>query len=175
MKKIFLLCALILSSFSPQVMAQQTLINPVIQKFKNDNQSFEEFVLLGKMYCYTEHLEKNSGIYFYTYASLYNSLKPFTRLIEKDAIEQSIGTYIKNKKTVFSQNQDKELSLYTKMKQCDDLFKKEKLRVDYVQLVTNPNKHLRSSDDDPSSFTFEEIEGFRRNYLDGYLIQINTK
>ena len=187
MKKIFLLNILIVTGVS-FLQAQPSRLDSVITKFQNDNRSFEEFVLLGKIKCYDSlaglenTVNGRTGLYFSMYANLYNSLAPFTRLFKEQSIKKSIDEYfLLNRKyfEIFNSKKEKnnkgKSNYCNKLKLCDCLFdNNENYKKQYLRLVSDKENYITPTDD-ADSFSWEEIELFRKNYLENYFIKILTE
>ena len=180
MKKIFLpsILAVIFGISFPQ--AQPSRLDSVITKFQNDNRSFEEFIVLGRAECYSNviglEIKVNgwTDLYFMAYSNLYNSLAPFTRLFKEDSIKKSLEEYFSLNKKYFgkySWHDKKKLHYYEKIKLCDSLFDKNKdYRKQYLKLV-NDKKNYHTPTNDMDSFDREQIEAFRKDYLERYFIK----
>ena len=184
MKKIFLLNILIVFGIS-FLQAQQSKLDSVITKFQNDSRSFEEFILLGKMECYSKILDleiKTNGwtdLYTDMYVRLYNSLTPFARLFKEQLIKKNIEEYFSLNIKHFEKLNSREAGTnkekshyYEKIKICDCLFdKNEDYKKLYIQFVSNKENYIAPTND-IDSFTWEEIESFKKNYLENYFIKI---
>ena len=187
MKKIYLLNILLVCTMS-FLQAQPSKLDSVIIKFQNDNCSFEEFILLGRMECYGNVLYLGirvnglTDLYFAASANLYNSLTPFTRLFKEQSIKKSVEEYyLLNKKhfeklDLEEEKTDKEQSHYYKaIKLCDCLFdKNEDYKKQYIQFV-NDKKNYLTPTGGMDSFTLDEIESFQSDYLENYFIKIITE
>jgi hypothetical protein len=163
--------------------AHPSRLDSVITKFRNDNRSYEEFILLGKMECYSNvtGMEKTvndmSELYFSMYANLYNSLAPFTRLLNEQSIKANIDEYLSSNKTFNSkvEKDDKNKSgYYQQIKLCDCLFdKNDNYKMQYIKLINNKDNYITPANS-TGSFSREEIEQFQKDYLDNYFIKIIT-
>jgi hypothetical protein len=187
MRKNYIIIGLIiLSAF--KVNAQQSRIDSVIVKLQKDNRSFKEYILLGKMNCYGKiaglenEIDGNSVLYFNMWANLYNSLSPFTRLLNKESIEKSITEYFqlhneefKAIDTTNAKNSTKESTYYEKIELCNCLFsKKSSYKKQYLNLIRQKKSFIYTTNE-ADSFSTEEIESFMKDYLDGYFIKIQTE
>jgi hypothetical protein len=185
MKKMFLPSISLVVFGISFLQAQPSRLDSVITKFQNDERSFEEFILLGRMECYSnaigfEMIRINNWTDFASslYAHLYNSLNPFTRLFKKDSIKKSLEEYFLLNKKHFEKYNSKEwlsdeknLHYYNEIKLCDSLFDKNKdYRKQYLKLV-NDKKNYLTPTNDMGSFDWEEIEVFRKDYLERYFIK----
>ncbi|PAM94576.1 hypothetical protein B4N84_11385 [Flavobacterium sp. IR1] len=89
--------------------AQHSTVDSVIEKLQKDDRSFKEYILLGKMNCYgnvaglENEIDGNSILYFNMWTKLYNSLSPFTRLLNKEAVAKSIKDYVQHHKKEFDE------------------------------------------------------------------------
>ena len=174
MKKIFLSNILIVFGvFFMQ--AQSSRLDSVIIKFQGDNRSFEEFILLGKMVCYSDVFDlEDNYLYSDIYIKLYNSLTPFTRLLKEQSIKNSIEEYFLLNIKYFETKKE-ESQYYEKIKLCDCLFNKnEDYKKQYLQLISDKENYL-SHVNNIDSFSWEEIESFRKDYLDNYFIKVLTE
>jgi len=184
MKKIFLpsVLAVIFGISFPQ--AQPSRLDSVITKFQNDNRSFEEFIVLGKMMCYSKvanlpiTVGGQTDLYFGVSSQLYNSLSPFARLLNEQSTIKSLEEYfllnIKRFEKISTGKNlpDKEnLHYYEKIELCDSLYgKNENYKKYYLQFVSNKKNYLTPTND-MGSFDWEEIEAFRKDYLERYFIK----
>ena len=156
MKKIFLpsVLAVIFGISFPQ--AQPSRLDSVITKFQNDNRSFEEYIVLGRMACYNKlrgykNVINESETYIYLSSQLYNSLSPFARLLNEQSTIKSLEEYfllnIKHFEEIDEREYwfDKENSFYYKqVKLCDSLFNKNKdYRKQYLKLVNDKENYLK--------------------------------
>lgn len=168
--------------------AQHSTVDSVIEKLQKDDRSFKEYILLGKMNCYgnvaglENEIDGNSILYFNMWTKLYNSLSPFTRLLNKEAVAKSIKDYVQHHKKEFDERDKngakksvKESTYLNKIGLCDCLFsKKDSYKKQYVNLIKQKNNFIKATDA-TDSFSAEEIESFMKDYLNSYFIKIETE
>lgn len=145
------------------------LLHSVIEKLKTDTTSFEDYVMLGKIYCYEKDIYKTSNIYFDVHNTLFNTLKPLPRLLHQDALKKSYQKYLQQVPEL-----SKAASLYDLMTRCDTGFQKDKMQAQYLSFVGNAQNYLTYMNND-GAYLAEDIDGFRQDYLTHYLIQIETQ
>jgi len=184
MKKMFLTNVLIAIFGISFPQAQPSRLDSVITKFQNDNRSFEEFVVLGKMMCYSKvanlpiTVGGQTNLYFGVSSQLYNSLSPFARLLNEQSTIKSLEEYfllnIKRFEKIGTEKNlpDKEnLHYYEKIELCDSLYgKNENYKKYYLQFVSNKKNYLAPTSD-MGSFYRKEIESYRTDYLENYFIR----
>jgi hypothetical protein len=161
--------------------SEQDRLDSVITKFQSDNRSFEEFVLLGRMLCYSKVIGLSATVgdetclYFGLRVRLYNSLAPFTRLFSDESIIKSHEDYFLLNKGHFEKydTQDKycdrgNSQRYPQIKLCDSLFdKNENYKKYYLQFVNN-RENYRAPDSDWSE---KAIKAFWLDYLENYYMR----
>ncbi|MCL2183723.1 MAG: hypothetical protein FWB85_09675 [Chitinispirillia bacterium] len=184
MKKTFLLSVLVIAFGVSFPQAQQGDLDAVITKFKSDNRSFEEFVLLGRMLCYGKvsgmpvTKDGTDKLYLNTYVQLYNTMGPFTRLFDEKAIIAHLEAYYLLKTARFERYDTKARVCdrgssrhYNKIAVCDTLFaKNDEFEKRYRQFVSDKSNYLvptKSAD----TFDWSEIEAFRKDYLENYYMR----
>lgn len=169
-----LLCILLLSNLS---FGQSNLLDSVMIKFEKDRRSFEEFKVLGKLYCLDSAIG-NSDIYFQTYASMYNGFSPFTRLLQKDKIEAVFDIIIKSNKIVLNVSRDsvvfydsKSSCYYELFNSLNKVWENKNIKKYYLLLVLDENNYIQPRE---VNFDVDDINGFQRAYLSEYFIKPPT-
>jgi hypothetical protein len=166
-----ILSILCLFSFSCSRKVKTGNLDSVIAKFQNDNRSFEEFVTLGKLMCYSKAtnlpitVDGKTDLYFGVSSQLYNSLTPLARLFDEEITRKSLEEYFLLNIKLFE-----DLHYYKKIELCDSLFNKnESYKKYYLQFVSNKKNYLAPTND-INSYSREEIEEFQKDYLENYFI-----
>jgi len=189
MKKIHLSSLLIVAFGASFLQAQPSRLDSVIAKFQNDNRSFEEFVLLGKIGCYgnvawasRENIDGKDDSYSALYGGgYYNWLSPFARLLKEQSITDNINEYYLLNKKKFEmfhsdvfykevQNNKGKSPHYLRANLCDSLFNKSNAyKKQYLKLVNDKNNYITKDDIYNGG---SDIESYRKDYLEHYFIQI---
>jgi len=188
MNKILLPSLLIVAFMASFLQAQPSRLDSVIAKFQNDNRSFEEFVLLGKIGCYgivvwpsNENIDGKYDSYIGLHSDYYNWYSPFARLLKKQSIIDNINEYFLLNKKKFEmfhsdvfykevQNNKGKSPHYMRANLCDSLFNKSNAyKKQYLKLINDKNNYITKDD---IYYGGDDIESYRKDYLEHYFIQI---
>ncbi len=152
----------------------------VIQKFEQDDRSFQEYALLGKLQCYSNVLglkAKYSGdseLYLSASTKMYNDRSPFLRMFKDKSIKDSLSNHEKAE-TVKAININKmstvESYYHRRTKSCEDVFdiKSKKLHEHFLKLVRNTASYRDATE----GLEMDDILNMRRDYLNKYLIDVD--
>jgi hypothetical protein len=166
----YLVCFLLITNTS---LSQSTLLDSVINKFENDKRAFNEFRVLGRFYCLDAAIG-NNDLYFQTYASIYNSFSPFTRLFDNEKVTAIFNQIILSENINLSSSKNGSIILdkgksyyYTLDIQLRKSWDKRTIKKYYKQFVSNAENYIQVQED---ILEERDINDLFKEYLKNYFI-----